>query len=75
MGTWSTGCNATGGNCLYKARWMVLGDVNSVFFAVEARTPGWVGIGFSENNMMVCNILTPPNVSIGSHYSEAIYLK
>jgi len=53
MGSWSTGCNDDGENCLYRARWMVLGDANSVFFAVEARTPGWVGIGFSENRMMV----------------------
>ena len=62
MGTWSTGCNATGGNCLYKATWMVLGDANSVFFAVQARTAGWVGIGFSENNRMVRDPLTPTNV-------------
>ena len=53
MGSWSTGCNADGNNCTYKATWMVLGDVNKVFFAVKARTPGWVGIGFSDNNIMV----------------------
>ena len=52
-GSWSTGCDTDGNGCLYKARWMVLGDVSSVFFAVEARTTGWVGIGFSRNDKMV----------------------
>ena len=52
-GFWSTGCDTDGNGCLYKARWMVLGDVSSVFFAVEARTTGWVGIGFSRNDKMV----------------------
>ena len=32
---------------------MVLGEISSVFFVVEARTTGWVGIGFSEDNLMV----------------------
>ena len=53
MGSWSTGCDDDGSNCLYKATWMVLGEISSVFFVVEARTDGWVGIGFSENNLMV----------------------
>ena len=55
MGSWSTGCDDDGSNCLYKARWMVLGDISSVFFAVEARTAGWIGIGFSRNDKMVHN--------------------
>jgi len=53
MGSWSTGCIGDGNNCTYKATWMVLGDVHKVFFAVKAHTTGWVGIGFSDNNMMV----------------------
>ena len=52
-GSWSTGCNADGNNCTYKATWTVLRKISSVFFVVEARTTGWVGIGFSENNFMV----------------------
>ena len=36
---------------------MVLGDVSSVFFAVEARTTGWIGIGFSRNDKMVTYIV------------------
>jgi len=39
---------------------MVLGDISSVFFVVEARTTGWVGIGFSENNQMVVILITFP---------------
>ena len=52
-GSWTTGCDGNGDNCLYKATWMVLGDISSVFFAVEVRTTGWVGIGFSRNDKMV----------------------
>ena len=52
-GSWSTGCDDDGSNCLYKATWMVLGEISNVFFVVEARTDGWIGIGFSENNFMV----------------------
>jgi len=52
-GSWSTGCDADGNNCTYKATWIVLGDISSVFFVVEAHTTGWVGIGFSKNNQMV----------------------
>ena len=58
MGSWSTGCDDNGNNCTYKASWMVLGEISSVFFVVEARTTGWVGIGFSENNLMVMQFLT-----------------
>ena len=54
-GSWSTGCGTDGNDCLYKARWMVLGDVSSVFFTVEARTTGWIGIGFSRNDKMVAS--------------------
>ena len=57
VGSWSTGCDDNGDNCAYKATWMVLGDISSVFFVVEARTPGWVGIGFSRNDRMVLTAL------------------
>ena len=43
---------------------MVLGDIASVFFVVEARTTGWVGIGFSRNNRMVLTTLTNYKASI-----------
>ena len=42
-----------GGNCTYKAMWMVLGDVQKVFYLVRAHTPG---IGFSDDSFMVYNI-------------------
>ena len=57
VGSWSTGCDDNGDNCAYKATWMVLGDISSVFFVVEARTTGWVGIGFSRNDRMVLTAL------------------
>jgi len=71
-GTWSTGCNTDGTNCLYKAWWMVLGDVQKVFFTVEARTTGWVGIGFSNNQIMVCSVCTL-QVSIVHFLQQKIY--
>lgn len=54
-GSWSTGCDDKD-NCAYKATWTVLGNISSVFFTVEARTTGWVGIGFSKNNIMVIKL-------------------
>ena len=38
-------------NGAYNVSWRVVGDVAS--FTVSARTTGWVGIGFSKDQLMV----------------------
>ena len=38
-------------NCQYIATWRTRGD--KVEFNIAAQTQGWVGIGFSTNQMMV----------------------
>ena len=56
-GEYSTGCS--GGVCDYRASWLVRGG--DVDFTVSARTSDsstqWVGLGFSDDRMMVstCN--------------------
>ena len=44
-------CDPQGENCAYNANWTVRGDLIS--FEVRATTVGWVGIGFSDDQMMV----------------------
>ena len=52
-GSYQTGCNQDGEECLYQATWLVLGE--RVQFNVSARVDAesWVAIGFSDNMMMV----------------------
>ena len=38
----------------YIAIWQVFGD--EITFTVSAKTNGWIGIGFSPDNRMVCKL-------------------
>ena len=38
----------------YIAIWQVFGD--EITFTVSAKTNGWIGIGFSPDNLMVCKL-------------------
>ena len=59
-GEFSTGCDAQGQSCDYRATWEVRGAV--VDFSVTARQvqagrTEWVALGFSDNRMMVSGFL------------------
>ena len=45
-------------DCQYIATWRTRGD--RVEFNIAAQTQGWVGIGFSTNQMMVSTLCHPP---------------
>ena len=47
-GSINVGCDPV---CDYQATWTVEG--NNVRFTVSAQTTGWVGIGFSDDQLMV----------------------
>ena len=57
QGGFSTGCDKQG-RCDYRATWLIVGE--EAEFTVSARTSGssteWVGIGFSNDRMMVSDL-------------------
>ena len=65
--------NCGGGDFCYNATWTVRGD--SISFEIRARTTGWAAVGFSDDMMMVMNIMpTKMTTSLcyGAQYSSFI---
>lgn len=65
-GQFSTGCDAQGQSCDYRATWEVRGAV--VDFSVTARQvqagrTEWAAIGFSDNRLMVSGLIVIINCS------------